>query len=259
MVAVGLTAVVGLVAIMVFVDGGGSLEGGGSPLIEVRPAGEDDPAGGDHSGGGGPGPDPDAPPGATADWLPDEDWVLQHWLPYTERHLWRVLRTDRLELQKSLRVRPLAGLARKKHMSTRKVLRRLMEPVRREYPQRYRLLYERARRTFTQRHLMQHMLFHPLHHPKLSQYITEALGIGWLKIDALREQGNTLNEVAQLRGLDPVAFDQGGVDTIRDATDAALWRGAIPRRQARAYLREVSRLLPKLWSGFWNRRHPDAD
>lgn len=257
LVVAGLIAVAGLAVAMANIDGGGSLDRGGAPVADAEAAGGEQH---DHSGGGsGPGPDSDAPPGATVDWLPNEDWVMQHWLPYTERDLWRVLRTNRFEIQNSLRVRPLAGLARRKHMSTRKVLRRLMAPVRREYPSRYRLLYSRAQRTFTQRHLMQHMFFHPLHHPKLTQYITEALGIGWFKISQLRNQGNTLDEIAQMQGLDPRVFERGGVNTIRKATELGVRRGAIPRRQAKSYVREVRTLLPKFWSGFFNRPHAHQD
>ena len=33
--------------------------------------------------------DSDAPPGAPPHWLPGEPWVMQHWLPYDERRLYR--------------------------------------------------------------------------------------------------------------------------------------------------------------------------
>jgi hypothetical protein len=254
----GLVAVVGVVAVIAFMDGGGPLDGGGPPLTAAKAAGGEHHAGDHHSGGAAPGPDSGAPPGATVDWLPNEDWVLQHWLPYTERDLWRVLRTGRLELQASLRVGPLARLARRKNMNPRRVLQRLMAPVRREYPSSYRLLYDRARRTFTQRHLMQHMLFHPLHHTKLSKYIVESLGIGWLEIDALRKQGKTFDEIAQLQGIAASTFERGGLNTIRTATQVGIRGGAIPRRQARNYVREVRSVLPKQWSSVSNlHAHPD--
>ena len=39
--------------------------------------------------------DSDAPPGAPADWLPHEDWVMKHWLPYKETTMLRLLGIDR--------------------------------------------------------------------------------------------------------------------------------------------------------------------
>src|SRR4051795_897290 len=57
--------------------------------------------------------DSDAPPGAPAHWLPDEQWVWQHWLPYDEDRLYSLLHVTRGQLWQQLRDdrRNVAGLA----------------------------------------------------------------------------------------------------------------------------------------------------
>ena len=39
--------------------------------------------------------DSDAPPGSPPHWLPGEQWVMQHWLPYDEQRLYSLLGVDR--------------------------------------------------------------------------------------------------------------------------------------------------------------------
>ncbi len=43
-------------------------------------------------------PDDLAPPDAPAHWLPPEPWIYNHWLPFDERRLYRVLRITRVQL-----------------------------------------------------------------------------------------------------------------------------------------------------------------
>src|SRR4051795_12679354 len=40
-------------------------------------------------------PDPDAPAGASGQWLPDEEWVMQRWTPFDETRLYDLLGTTR--------------------------------------------------------------------------------------------------------------------------------------------------------------------
>src|SRR3954463_13028240 len=58
-------------------------------------------------------PDDLAPPDAPAHWLPPEPWIYNHWLPYDEGRLYRVLPITRDEPGGQLRADPrtLAGLA----------------------------------------------------------------------------------------------------------------------------------------------------
>src|SRR3954466_2635681 len=58
-------------------------------------------------------PDSLAPKGAPAHWLPPEPWVYNHWLPFDERRLYRLLGHTREQLWQQLRDdrRTLAELA----------------------------------------------------------------------------------------------------------------------------------------------------
>src|SRR5215204_2829798 len=57
--------------------------------------------------------DSDAPASAPAHWLPPEAWVYNHWLPYDETRLYRLLGITRVGLWEQLRDdrRTLAQLA----------------------------------------------------------------------------------------------------------------------------------------------------
>jgi hypothetical protein len=60
--------------------------------------------------------DSEAPPGAPPHWLPNERWVMQHWLPFDEARLYALLHSSRGEVWRWLRddTRTLADLARER-------------------------------------------------------------------------------------------------------------------------------------------------
>src|SRR3954463_4607592 len=106
--------------------------------------------------------DSEAPPGSPPHWLPNETWVMQHWLPYDETRLYALLGVSRGDVWRWLRddTRNLAGLAAEHGGSDpEKLASALVAPWRghlRE-PGRLALLQSRARRTLTQGHLSQHI------------------------------------------------------------------------------------------------------
>src|SRR3954467_13870992 len=57
--------------------------------------------------------DSEAPRGSPPHWLPNETWVMQHWLPYDETRLYAPLGVTRGDLWRWLRgdTRNVAGLA----------------------------------------------------------------------------------------------------------------------------------------------------
>ena len=48
-------------------------------------------------------PDPGAPPDSPPHWLPGEAWVSNHWLPYDEGRLYRLLAIKRSDIWLQLR------------------------------------------------------------------------------------------------------------------------------------------------------------
>ena len=108
-----------------------------------------------------------APSSAGQRWLPSEEWVTHHWLPYEERRLLSVLRISRAELLSWLRDdrhHTIEQLIRRGGLSVSLVAPRLVAPrATRVDPAQYERLLERTERTLTQGHLAQHVFFHYLH------------------------------------------------------------------------------------------------
>src|SRR6478736_2011826 len=111
--------------------------------------------------------DSEAPPGSPPHWLPNERWVMQHWLPYDETRLYTLLGVTRGDVWRWLRddTRNLAGLAALHDWKAEDLARELVAPWRGKLrePERLQVLESRALRTLTQGHLSQHMFFHSLH------------------------------------------------------------------------------------------------
>jgi hypothetical protein len=200
----------------------------------------------DHDHGSSKGADPDAPPGAPASWLPNERWVMEHWLPYVERDLHRILGTDRNDVQAALRRGPLALLVEEKGLDLDEVIRELMRPARRQYPRNVKELTERARRTFTQPHLMQHMLFHPFHGP-IQGFIQKRIGLPWSELHALRRQGMTLLEIAERQGIPRRRALRIFRKRLRWTARQAIRTRSSPRAEVGSWLLERYRRLPAFW------------
>src|SRR3954468_5876149 len=106
--------------------------------------------------------DSEAPPGSPPHWLPNETWVMQHWLPYDEARLYTLLGVDRGDVWRWLRddTRNLAGLAALHGWKDPDALAAaLVAPWQGHLHEANRLavLQSRANRTLTQGHLSQHM------------------------------------------------------------------------------------------------------
>jgi len=113
--------------------------------------------------------DSEAPPSASQRWLPCERWVMQHWLPYDERRLFRMLRVTREEARVWIADdvhHSFAQLVRRRGLTLDVAVDRLVVPwTRGQGGVRQNVLRARALSTLTQSHLSQHVLFHEFHHP----------------------------------------------------------------------------------------------
>jgi hypothetical protein len=145
--------------------------------------------------------DSHAPPGAAPDWLPNEPWVMRHWLPYDEDALRAVLHLrDRAALQAIVSdTRTLSDAARAQHLDPKQVIDGLVAPWRGKVsPARYRLLRSRAEDTFTQPHLAVHMFFHPFHIDLLSREWPRLFGVSVAQTYAeMARDGLSYLQVAQ--------------------------------------------------------------
>jgi hypothetical protein len=183
--------------------------------------------------------DSDAPPGAPDTWLPDEAWVGEHWIPYDERDLYRVLKIDQAGLVGWLsgERHNLAGLARARGMTPGAAVDAIMRPQRRRLPaSRYRLLRSRAMRTFTQTHLSVHLFFHPLHDDSFQRVLPDILGVGYGEMGKLRAAGLSLYDIAARHGNGRRRVNELTMRALRAGMARGERLGMVSAVEARTYL-----------------------
>ena len=194
--------------------------------------------------------DSEAPPGAPPHWLPNEPWVMQHWLPYDETRLHAALGADRGEVWRWLRddTRNLAGLARRRGKDPAAVAAALVAPWkgRLREPHRLRVLESRALRTLTQGHLSQHMLFHSLHQNAIPDHAPAIFGVrSREEFQALRRAELSPVQICRLNGLPRAHAEREAVKTLRAELRAGVEGQAMPRSQGRKLLRRQLRQVPR--------------
>ena len=194
--------------------------------------------------------DSEAPEGAPPHWLPNEPWVMQHWLPYDEVRLHRLLKISRGDVWRLLRddTRSLAGLAREKGWDPAELARALVAPWkgRLREPGRLKLLEQRALRTLTQGHLAQHVFFHSLHQNAVPDNAPAIFGT------ASREQFQHLRrselsplQICRLNGLSGDHARREAERTLRRYVERAVDGQAMPASQGRRLLARQLRQLPR--------------
>jgi Tol biopolymer transport system component len=191
-------------------------------------------------------PDPDAPPDSAPHWLPGEAWVSNHWLPYDETRLYRLLRIKRSDVWQQLRDdrHNLAHLARRRGWSPPRLATALVTTWRgRVSPARLRLLRSRALRTLTQGHMAQHMFFHSLHQFAVPARARRIFGLPRERYLALRRAELSPVQIGMLYGRSPARVQAAVIATLRERSHAGVRTRSTPARQARLLLsRQVSQV-----------------
>jgi hypothetical protein len=197
---------------------------------------------------GGP-PDPGAPPGASGQWLPDEEWVMERWTPFDESRLYELLQTTRPGVERWLADsrgrRSLLELARRRGIGRATLVRRLIAP-RRQSLTRTQLARVRARtnRVVTQSHLAQHMLFHTFHTWSVRDAARRRLGLTERQWNHLRNRprgdgpGMSVVEIARRRHVKIGSLRRPVLHSITATTRRGVRRHEISRAQAAAELEE---------------------
>ena len=199
--------------------------------------------------------DSDAPPGAPPHWLPNEEWVYQHWLPYDERELERALGMSRGVLWRILRDDvdgTIADAAREHGLDpaavARSVVRRSWRGVRLA-PERRALLQARALRTLTQGHLAQHIFFHSLHQNAIPDNAAAVFGTASrAEFQRLRRSELSPVQICRLYGGTRAQAVQRAQATLRRYAHRAVDGQAMPPVQARRLLARQLAQLPR-WLG----------
>jgi len=194
-----------------------------------------------------------APAGAGHNWLPDEEWVHRHWLPFDERELEAALGLRGRELEAYLYDdhHTLAGLARSRGVSVDGLADRLLEGWG-DVSQRA-VLRDRTVRVLTQGHLAQHLFFHVFHGLELHPHAEHLFGMPADAYRSLRDGGASYADIAR-EGDIPLSTLRGHVVSVvaSDRRDGVARGEAWPAEAARIGARTRARL------DCWLRQPPAA-
>ena len=203
------------------------------------------------------GHDSDAPPGARHNWLPREDWVMERWLPYEETRFYELTGTTRAEVRDWLRDdhRTLGQLARRHGVDDRALAGRLVAGWRGRVPVRqFRRLRDRARRTLTQGHVAQHMLFHLFHEVVIPRNAPAIVGVSERRYRALRRKGLTQLEIGGRAGRGEAQIRAEALRVLRVSSARGLRRSALSQEQAELDQRQQEERVSA-----WMRKRPAKD
>lgn len=198
-------------------------------------------------------PDPIAPPGAPGHWLPSADWVMEHWLPYDERQLYRLLKISRAELVRHVSDdrRTVAQLARERGWKATDLAAKLVATRRGISPAKRRQLRRRALWTLTQGHLGQHMFAHSLHTNSLPAAYPRVFGVKRGEDFArLRLGGLSPYRIAARHGISQRRTRARAATVLRRSAHRGVARGDISGHQADVLVaRQIEQLRRWLRSG----------
>ena len=193
--------------------------------------------------------DSEAPPGSPPHWLPNETWVMQHWLPYDETRLYALLGVSRGDVWRWLRddTRNLAGLAAQHGWEAHALARELVKPWQGKLhePGRMALLESRALRTLTQGHLSQHMFFHSLHQNAIPDAAPVIFGTSTSQFRYLRRSELSPLMICRLNGKSRAHAQETAEQTLRDMVARGVRGQAIPASQAQRLLARQLRQVPR--------------
>ena len=138
-----------------------------------------------------------APLGASHNWLPEEEWVGRHWIPFDEQALKAELGLKGRDLHAYLYNdhRTLAALSD----DPQALADRLVAPWQGITDAHRAVLRERTLRILTQGHLAQHMFFHVFHGAALHMASNELLGMDAASYRHHREEQLSYVEIARAR------------------------------------------------------------
>lgn len=196
--------------------------------------------------------DSDAPPGSPPNWLPNERWVNELWLPFDEERLPAVLGMTRGEVFSWIRndgSHTLAQLAARKHVKVDALAARLVANRRNLSPAQRRRVRSYSRRVITQGHLAQHLLFHALHQTAIPERAGSIFGTPSARAyGRLRFAEVSPLDIGELHGVTRVEMRRRTSAALRDAQRRGIRAGVVTPKQARIQLDRQLGQIPR-WLG----------
>lgn len=190
--------------------------------------------------------DSHAPAGAPHRWLPDQEWVMHHWIPFDESRLYTELGVGEARVFDWLLNdhRTIADLAERRGVRLRGLAKRLI--ANRDVGDRQRaILLRRARDMLTQGHLAQHTLFHVFHgtHMAGPRELRDWFGVSLATWDRLRLKGLTPNQIARRHDHEPAGVRRKALAELGEQADDGVDHHATSRAEADLFLARQRRLL----------------
>ena len=187
-----------------------------------------------------------SPAGASHTWLPDEDWVMRHWVPFDERALINrlALRSRDLEAYLYDDHHALSDLALARGLDPAQLRDELVAPWRPLVDDaRYELLRERTERVLTQPHLAQHVFFHVFHDATVAHDPHATFGLPAATVRQMRLDGLTPVDVAGRGGVSAGALRSSLLHFFQLERDEGIRRRvAWPDESRRIHTRQIARL-----------------
>ncbi len=200
-----------------------------------------------------PKPDSDAPAGASADWLPHEEWVGQRWLPFDEQVLERKLKMNATEIWTYLSATrsSLNTLARSRGVSTAGLSARLLSTRNvARHSRRWWVLRARTRRVLDQPHLGAHMLGHVFHLWAVTAHTEQTLGVTGSQFQELYgERRLSFLQVAAAAGVDESTLRSRVMAASRRSGAQGVAKGAMSARENRV-LRALDAANFESWANY---------
>ena len=194
-------------------------------------------------------PDSLAPKNAPAHWLPPEAWVYNHWIPYDEGRLYRLLKIDRRQLWQQLRDdhHTVAELAATHGYPSPATLAAALVAPRASSVSAATLaiLRGRAERTLTQGHLAQHLFFHSLHQFAIPSAAPDLFGVTDAAFRVLRRSELSPLAIGRLHGHFPGNVEAQAIGVLRERIAAGIAEGSMTARQGSLLLRRQLSQLPR--------------
>jgi len=163
-----------------------------------------------------------APRGAEHDWLPHEEWVFRHWIPFDVRQLEQAVGLSDRELEAYLfnDHRVLADLARSRGIDVDHLADTLVAPWRSQVDDaRLSAMRDRTMRLLTQGHLAQHVFLHGFHTMRAEAVVARTLHVSRARFRRLRMTGRSAREIARRRGIPPARVRRHMVSLFRTHHD----------------------------------------
>ncbi|MBJ7353547.1 MAG: hypothetical protein JHC98_01870 [Thermoleophilaceae bacterium] len=184
--------------------------------------------------------DSDAPPGANERWLPCENWVMYHWLPFREDHFYKLTGINRRDLKTHLYendTNTIAELVVKHKKDPNAIVERLMNRwVGKVSDRQFTELTRRSNALMTQSHLSQHVFFHLFHDPAIGLKAKWIFNISPGDYHHARMTGWSPREIARHGGVPVKRAVRRAMSVLRQEQENGIKRQQTTRAAARIFL-----------------------